>query len=102
MRPCAQLDVLSAQADQFRVAQPSLQRDLKQQLIAPPQPGPGIRGSQKRGSFLLTQELHGASFKSFCRDRQNALTVTGQGGFVNGNVPEESVDGAQAVITSAR
>jgi hypothetical protein len=101
MRPCAQLDVLSAQSDQFRVAQPSLQRNLEQQEITPPQPGPGIRGFQKRGRFHFTQELHRPSFEALWRDGQNTLTVIGEGGFVNGNVPEEGVDCAQAIIASA-
>jgi hypothetical protein len=30
MRACAQLDILSAQADQFRVSQTSLQRNVEQ------------------------------------------------------------------------
>ena len=101
MRPGAQLDVLSAQSDQLRIAQPRLQRNLKQQLITPPQPGPAVRGFQKRGSFLLAQELHGASFKALGRDRQNALAVIGKGGLVDGNVPEKGVYCAQTIIASA-
>jgi len=101
MRPCAQLDVLPAQSDQLRVAQPSLQRNLEQQVITPPQPGPGIRGFQKRGSFHFAQELHCPSFEALWRDGQNTLTVIGEGGFVNGSVPEEGMYCAQAVIASA-
>jgi hypothetical protein len=101
MRPGAQLDVLSAQSDQLRVAQSSLQRNLEQQVITPPQPGPGIRGFQKRGHFHFAQELHCPSFEAFGRDGQNTLRVIGEGGFVNGNVPEEGMYRAQAVIASA-
>jgi hypothetical protein len=101
MRSCAQLDVLSAQPDQLRVAQPSLQRHLEQQLITPAQPSPGIRGFQKRGRFLFAQELDWPSFEALWRDGQNTLAVMGEGGLVNRNVPEEGMDCAQAVIASA-
>ena len=70
-------------------------------MITPPQPGPGIRGFQKRGSFHFAQELHCPSFEALWRDGQNTLTVIGEGGFVNGNVPEEGMYCAQAVIASA-
>jgi hypothetical protein len=102
MRPCAQFDVLSAQSGQLRVTQPSLQRKLEQQVITPPQPGAGIRGFQKRGCFRFAQELHCPSFEAFGWDGQNPLTVIGEGGLVNGNVPEEGMYCAQAVIASAR
>jgi hypothetical protein len=74
---------------------------LEQQVITPSQPGPGIRGFQKRGHFHFTQELHWSSFEALWRDGQNTLTVIGEGGFVNGNVPEEGMYCAQAVIASA-
>jgi hypothetical protein len=61
-----------------------------------------VRCFQERDHFHFVQELHGPSFEALGRDGQNTLTVDGQGGFVNRNVPEEGMYGAQAVITSAR
>jgi hypothetical protein len=78
-----------------------LQRNLEQQVITPSQPGPGIRGFQKRGPLHFAQELHCPPFEALGRDGQNTLTVIGEGGFVNENVPEEGMYCAQAVIASA-
>jgi hypothetical protein len=74
---------------------------LEQQVVTFPQPGPGIRGRQQRGHFHCAQELHWSSFEALWRDGQNTLTAISEGGFVDGNVPEEGMDCTQAVIASA-
>jgi hypothetical protein len=70
-------------------------------LITPPQPSPGIRHLQKCDCFLFAHELDWPAFEALCRNSQDALAVSGQGGLVNGYIPEEGVYGAQAGIASA-
>jgi hypothetical protein len=79
-----------------------LDRDGQQRAVAAPAPRRPIGGGEQGVDLGAFEKLDGPAFVAFAGHGQNALAMQGVGGFAQGDVAEERVDGGQAGIAGAR
>ena len=98
MRARAEMDIATAQADQFGGAKPRLYRKGEQRPVAPPGSGHSIRGGEKGPQFWFDQPGHQPPIKTLRRDHQNTFDGGGMFRIAQGGVSEQGTDRSQPGI----
>jgi len=94
--------ILALQADDLRYPQAGLDGHQQECAISPASPSRKVGSRQQRVDLSFVEVVDGFALVAFAGDRQYALAVEGVRGLVEGNVPEEGVDGRQADVPCAR
>jgi hypothetical protein len=98
MGPDAEMDGIPVEIDQFGKAQAGLDCEQQQGVIAASKPCCAIGGGQKRFDLGSRQEMYLTLVMAFTWYREDALDKRTVGRFLEGNEPEEGVNGGQAEI----
>jgi hypothetical protein len=101
VRSGGELHVGAAQAGQLAGAQPGLDRDQQQGVVAPAGPGGAVGGIEQRVDLALVEEGDERAVKALRGDREHALDVRGVLGVAVGGEAKQRVDRRQPGVAGA-
>src|SRR3990170_4753852 len=99
---CPQDHVFASQSDQFGYPQPRLNRDQQQGLVPASDPSRCVGRGDKGLNLLAGQVFDRPALVAFVRDGQDLTTPVGLPRLVEGDVPEEGMDGGQSHVAGPR
>src|SRR3990170_3984452 len=99
---CPQDHVFASQSDQFGYPQPRLNRDKQQGLVPASDPGRCVGRGNKGLNLLARQVFDRPALVAFARDGQDLTTPVDLSRLVEGDVPEEGMDGGQSHVAGPR
>ena len=101
VRGAGELNVGDVERGELGGAQPGLDREQEQRVVAASGPGRAIRCGEQRVDLLLVEERDERSVGAFRWDREHALDVVGVFGMAQRGIPIERVDRRQAGVSGA-
>jgi hypothetical protein len=76
-----------------------LNRYQQKSTIPAANPSLGIRCGHQCSGFFLSKELDRSSFEAFHGNRENALALHAQRGFIEGDVSEEGMESREPMVS---
>jgi len=99
MSAAAKIHVLPTQRGDLAVAQVCLDGELQECPIPSSDPCSKVRSVDQSSTFFLGEKHHWSAIVTFGGYRQDALAVVGECRFIQGDIAEERVQRAQAVVS---